>query len=354
MIRLAIDAMGGDQGPQVVIPGISYARKICKDVFFLIYGNPNVLEPLIAQHLGGFKDYKLIATEQIIPNDMLPSVALRKRDSSMRLAVEAVKSGEAEAVVSSGNTGAYMAISKVLLRTLPGIDRPAIAKTLPTLNGASLMLDLGANVDCAPMQLVQFALMGQIYAQKVFKIACPSVALLNIGAENQKGNSVIQAANQMIRETACLIDYHGYIEGDEIFTGRNNVIVTDGFTGNVALKTAEGTYKVIQSTLKEQLMASWMGRLGGLLCMPAMRRVKQRFDPSVSNGAPLLGLNGIAVKSHGSADTIGFAYAIKVAVEMVQARIHAHLGAGLTHHMAALTQLSANNGTNPVLTKQEA
>ncbi|MGH6959775.1 MAG: phosphate acyltransferase PlsX, partial [Dongiaceae bacterium] len=247
-----------------------------------------------------------------------PSVALRSgRGSSMRLACDAVRDGEAAGVVSAGNTGALMAIAKFVLKTLPGIDRPAIASYFPTIRGESVMLDLGANVECDANNLVQFAVMGNVFARTVLGVLEPTIGLLNVGSEELKGHEAVREANALLRNTPLPGRFHGFVEGDDIAKGTVDVFVTDGFTGNITIKTIEGTAKLYSEFLRHTLKTSMLSRLGYLLARPALNGLRVRLDPRRYNGAIFLGLNGIAVKSHGGTDALGFANAIGVAVDMV-------------------------------------
>jgi glycerol-3-phosphate acyltransferase PlsX len=255
--------------------------------------------------------------ERISSNDK-PSTAIKSgRNSSMRLAIDAVQEGEASCVVSAGNTGALMAIAKYVLKTLPGIDRPAIATFFPTLRGECCMLDLGANVQCDANNLVQFAVMGEVFARTVLGFEQPTIGLLNIGVEDLKGNEEVREAAAILRDSDLPIAFRGFVEGDDIGAGTVDVVVTDGFTGNVALKTAEGTINFYTKMLKQAFLSSWIARIGYFLARGAINNLRNKMDPRRYNGAMLLGLNGIVVKSHGGTDAVGFANAIGVAADMV-------------------------------------
>jgi glycerol-3-phosphate acyltransferase PlsX len=288
------------------------------DLRFQIFGPEAAIAPL----LGRLPNLAAVAsvhhTSEAISGDAKPSLALRTgRRSSMRLAIDAVAEGRADGVVSAGNTGALMALAKFVLKTLPGIDRPAIASFFPTQRGESVMLDLGANVDCDPDNLVQFALMGDVFARTVLGLVEPSVGLLNVGSEDLKGNDVVRRAGARLRGAMTPIRFHGFVEGDDIAAGTVDVVVTDGFTGNIAVKTAEGTAKLFREFLEEAFRHSLAARIGYLFARGALRRLRTRIDPRRYNGAIFLGLNGIAVKSHGSTDALGFANAIGVAADMM-------------------------------------
>lgn len=316
-LTISLDGMGGDHAPDIVVRGAAVARERLPSAYFLFYGDETRLRPLIAEEplLAGCCEIR--HTDQAISNDDKPSVALRNgKQSSMRLAIDAVKSGEAACAVSAGNTGALMAMAMFGLRTLPGIDRPAISSFFPTLRGESCMLDLGANVDCNADNLVQFAVMGEVFARTVLGIAKPTIGLLNIGVEDMKGRDDVKAAANILRESTLPIEFKGFIEGDDITKGAVDVVVTDGFTGNVALKTAEGTSKLISTFMREAFQSSFLAKIGYLFAGSAIKKLRLRLDPRRYNGAVFLGLNGIVVKSHGGTDAIGFANAIGVAADM--------------------------------------
>jgi glycerol-3-phosphate acyltransferase PlsX len=316
-ITIALDAMGGDRAPGMVVKGAEIALRRHPDVHFLLFGAEDEVLPLLAKqpHLG--KAVTLHHTSETVADDAKPSLALRAgRQSSMRLAIEAVAEGRADGVVSAGNTGALMAIAKFVLKMLPGIDRPAIASFFPTRRGESVMLDLGANVECDAENLVQFALMGDVFARTVLGLAEPTVGLLNVGSEDLKGNDAVRAASARLRDTVTPIRFYGFIEGDDIAAGTVDVVVTDGFTGNVAIKTAEGTVKLFGEFLEAAFRHSLPARIGYLFARSALRKLRMRSDPRHYNGAIFLGLGGIAVKSHGSTDAFGFANAIAVAIDM--------------------------------------
>jgi len=312
--------MGGDDAPQMVLKGANIACKRFPDAHYLLFGDEQRLRPLLKKAHKLAKRCSIRHTEETVPNDMKPSVALRQgRQSSMRLAIDAVRDGEAAGVVSAGNTGALMAMAKISLRMLAGIDRPAIASFFPTMRGESVMLDLGANVECDATNLVQFAVMGSVFARTVLGVREPSIGLLNVGTEEMKGHEEVRGAAQILRAATHLPGtFHGFIEGDDIARGIVDVVVTDGFTGNVALKSIEGTVKLYGHFLRHSFKSSWMAGLGYLMARPALNALRARLDPRRYNGAIFMGLNGICVKSHGGTDAFGFANAIGVAVDMVQ------------------------------------
>ncbi len=316
-LTLALDAMGGDQAPGMVIDGAELARIRFPAVDFLIFGDEARIRPLLDRHKALAERTTLHHTDEVVKNEDKPSVALRAgRNSSMRLAIEAVKEGKAAGVVSAGNTGALMAMAKLALRMLPGIDRPAIASFFPTERGESCMLDLGANVECDAENLVQFAIMGDMFARAVLGIPKPTIGLLNVGTEEMKGHDEVRKAGIILREGKVPVEFYGFVEGDDITAGTVDVVVTDGFTGNVALKTAEGTARLYTNFIRASFKSSLLAKLGYLLSRGALRKVRERTDPRRYNGAVFLGLNGIAVKSHGSTDSLGFANAIGVANDM--------------------------------------
>lgn len=317
-LTIALDAMGGDKAPGIVVRGANIARQRHPEVSFLLVGRQDEID----QHLKKLPKLAAVSTvlhtDQKVASETKPSVALRSgRQSSMRLGIDAVKEGRAEAVVSAGNTGALMAMAKLALRTMPGIDRPAIASFFPTHRGESVMLDLGANVQCNAENLVEFSIMGRAFARAVLGVTQPSHALLNVGSEEIKGHEALQDARAVLNR----LDpdgFKGFVEGDDLSRGTVDVIVTDGFTGNVALKTAEGTAKLINEFLNRTFRSSLFASLGYLLARQAMQKLRKRLDPRRYNGAVFLGLNGIVVKSHGGTDALGFAHAISVAVDMVK------------------------------------
>jgi len=311
--------MGGDHAPRSVLRGANIAMKRFPNAEFLLYGDEARIEPLLRRMQRLKKGAEIIHTPDVVAADAKAGVALRTgRNTSMRKSIEAVRDGRASGIVSAGNTGALMAMSKAVLKTLPGIDRPAMASFFPTPVGESVMLDLGANIDCSSQNLVQFAVMGEIFARTVLGILSPSVGLLNVGAEEMKGNDELREANAVLKGDQYGLNYHGFIEGDDIAAGAVDVVVADGFSGNVALKTAEGTARLIGEFLKQSFKSSLFSVIGYLFARRALRKLRARLDPRRYNGAVFLGLNGIAIKSHGGSDALGFATAIGVAVDMIQ------------------------------------
>ncbi|MBL8836014.1 MAG: phosphate acyltransferase PlsX [Alphaproteobacteria bacterium] len=335
-VIIAIDAMGGDDAPGMVIDGLKLAQQRAPDARYLIFGDSARIDPLLARQaeLAGVCEVR--HTSEAVSNDAKPSAALRSgRQTSMRLAIDAVRDGHAGGVVSAGNTGALMAMAKVVLRMLPGIHRPAIGSFFPTLRGESAMLDLGANVECDAENLVQFAIMGDVFARTVLGLANPSIGLLNVGAEELKGHEYLRAAAAMIRDGNLPLNFHGFIEGDDIAAGTVDVVVTDGFTGNVALKMAEGTARLYAGFLRGAFESSIVARIGYVLARRAIEKVRQRTDPRRYNGAMFLGLNGIVVKSHGGTDAIGFANAVGVAIDLLRNRVNDRIRTELERVTAA-------------------
>ena len=310
--------MGGDNAPQIIVDGAAQAKIRHPHVKFSFFGNKIKLLPLITSS-EALKESEIVHTDETIDSNDKPSIAVRKgRNSSMGMAIQSVKSGKADAIVSAGNTGALMAMAKLFLRPIEGINRPAIAAYFPTITGESCMLDLGANIDCDAKNLVQFAFMGQAFANIVMGVDNPSISLLNIGEEEQKGLDYIKEASQILSDLKSQINYAGFIEGDKIAQGISDVIIADGFSGNVSLKTAEGTALLVTSYLKKALSSSLSSKIGYLFAKKAINNFRLQMDPRKYNGAVFLGLNAVAVKSHGGTDAFGFANAICVAVDMVK------------------------------------
>lgn len=312
--------MGGDGAPKIVLKGASRARERFPNARFLVFGDEAEIGPVL-ERLPRLKDaVSLVHTTNHIAGDAKPSAALRTgRGSSMWQAIEAVHTGVADGVVSAGNTGALMAIAKFTLKMPAGISRPAMAGSMPTLKNECVMLDLGANIDCDAQNLVQFAFMGALFAGAVLGLPRPRVGLLNVGAEELKGHDVVRGAHAALRALeGAPFEYAGFIEGNDIAAGVVDVVVTDGFTGNVALKTIEGTSRLYSDFLRNAFRSSWLSRLGYLLARPALDKLRARVDPRRYNGAVFLGLNGVVVKAHGGSDALAFASAIGVALDMVQ------------------------------------
>jgi len=316
-IKISLDAMGGDHAPEIVVEGAAEAKVRYPDIEFIFFGNKKSLYPLIGSK-HNLSESEIVHTMEFIkPNDKPSNVIRRGANTSMALAIKSVKN-QSSAMVSAGNTGALMAFSKLFLKTISDINRPAIAACFPTKRGEVCMLDLGANIECDKNNLIQFALMGQAFAKIVIGIKNPKVSLLNIGEEEIKGLSYIQEASEILKNLNKIINYCGYVEGDRITDGLVDVIVTDGFTGNIALKTAEGTASFFTNSLKESLKKSIFSKLGYFLAKKSLEGFRAHMDPRKYNGAVFLGLNGVVVKSHGGTDSFGFANAIGVAYDMAK------------------------------------
>ena len=337
MITVAIDCMGGDHGARVTVPAaMSFVDEI-EDARVLLVGLPEAVESELKRH--GARTGERIQVRpapEVVAMDEAPASALRgKRESSMRIAIDAVKNQDAHACVSAGNTGALMAMSRFVLKMLPGIERPAIASFLPTMRGHTCVLDLGANVDCTAEHLLQFAVMGSSLISAVDRIDRPSVGLLNIGEEEIKGNEVVKQAAELLRNSG--LNFYGNIEGTDIYKGTTDVIVCDGFVGNVALKTSEGLAQMLAAYLREEFGRNLLTRISGAMALPVINAFRRRVDHRRYNGASLLGLKGIVVKSHGSADSFGFRFAIQRAYE--EAR-HDVLR-GISDRMSTINQRAA-------------
>ncbi len=319
-LTIALDAMGGDRGADMVIPGADIARLRYPDIHFLLFGDENIIKPLLKQYPRLEAVSEVVHTDVAIDMDAKPSQALRKgrRVSSMWQAVDAVRHGKASLVVSAGNTGALMVMAKVILKTMTNIERPALAAIWPTLRGESIVLDVGATIGADSRQLVDFAVMGEAMARAVFSLEQPLVGLLNVGAEEVKGLDEVKEAGRRLREANLPMKYYGFVEGDDLGKGTVDVVVTEGFTGNIALKTAEGTARQIAEYLREAMSRTLFSKIGYLLAQGAFRILKQKMDPRSVNGGVFLGLNGIVVKSHGGTDAKGFASAVDLGVDMAR------------------------------------
>ena len=324
-VTIAIDAMGGDHGTHVTVPAaVEYLRKNPNDTIVLVGIADSIEAELRTLKVSAGPRLRIHAASEVVGMDESPQVVMRnKKDSSMRVAINLVKDGEASACVSAGNTGALMATARYVLKTLPGIDRPAIASYLPTNKGQICMLDLGANTDCNAEHLLQFAIMGSTLVTALEHKPNPSVGLLNIGSEDIKGNEVVKQAAQLLRESD--LNFYGNVEGNDIFKGTTDLVVCDGFVGNVALKTAEGVAKMMGGFLREGFNQNLLTRFAALVSMPVLNAFKRRLDPRRYNGASFLGLKGIVVKSHGSADDFAFLCAIERAAEEARGGMLQHI-----------------------------
>jgi len=335
--RIAIDAMGGDTGPAAIVGGVARAHRKDATLQFLLFGDEKVVREELNRHGGLERAVTIIHTPESIAATEKPSQAIRRaKTTSMGLSINAVKDGQADAAVSGGNTGALMAMSKLALRTMPGIDRPALAALLPTLGDHDcVMLDLGANTECDVQNLVQFAVMGSAYARTVLGVSKPRVKLLNIGTEELKGTDELKAAAALLRDADYLaFRFDGFTEGDQLSRGNVDVVVTDGFSGNIALKTAEGTARFVTDLLRRAFKSSLRSKAGFALSKPALNLLKHHLDPNNHNGAVFLGLNGLVVKSHGGANPKGVANAVAVAASMVRNDITRKIGDDLDNFRA--------------------
>ncbi|CAN5917805.1 phosphate acyltransferase PlsX [soil metagenome] len=329
-IVLALDGMGGDRAPEVIVDGANIARKRYPGTSFLLFGDPARLKPLVDKHKRLSQALEIVAAEDAVLAEDKPSFALRRRrKSSMWLAVEAVAQARATAVVSAGNTGALLAISMVALRMIEGAHRPALASLLPTARGECVMLDLGANLECDADNLAEFAVMGSVFAQVLQGVDKPRVGLLNVGSEELKGHEELRQAAAWLRREGSPVNFSGFVEGNDIGTGEIDVVVTDGFTGNVALKAIEGTAKLYSQYVRNVFQTSTFAKIGYLFASGAFVKMRERVDPRRYNGGVFLGLDGVSVKSHGGTDALGFAYAIGMAVDLVRYEYKPKLVEGL-------------------------
>ncbi|ABK44153.1 phosphate:acyl-[acyl carrier protein] acyltransferase [Magnetococcus marinus MC-1] len=344
-VRIALDAMGGDNAPRAVIEGMLEVQKKRPEVVFTLVGIESRIRQELEQ-MGVEEDgFRIWHASEVVEMDEKPAVALRtKKDSSMRVGANLVKENQVDAFVSAGNTGALMATAKFVLKTLRGIDRPAIASVIPAVGGETLMLDLGANVDCSSEHLCQFALMGSIFANAVLGVRAPRVGLLNIGEEDTKGNEQVRDAGEQLKaRSATLIpggSYVGNVEGTDIFKDTVDVVVCDGFVGNVSLKSIEGTAKMLTHYLRGAFTKNWKTKLMYLIARPALRCFRDEMDPRKHNGAILLGLNGVVVKSHGGADSVAYAHAIHVAVDLAEKQVTKRIRDAVAKFRAEGTQPS--------------
>ncbi|HKD21305.1 MAG TPA: phosphate acyltransferase PlsX [Rhizomicrobium sp.] len=321
-LTVSIDAMGGDAGPSVVVAALARTAVRHPAVKFLLHGDEAELKPLFAKRAKLLSRIDIRHTAERVRMEDKPSQALRRgRNSSMWRSIESVEKGEAQVAISAGNTGALMAMAMFQLRTLDGIDRPAIAALWPTKRGQSVVLDVGANVASDAQQLVDFAIMGEAFARAILGLERPTVGILNVGAEDVKGNEAVRGAAHILRTVKLPIEFCGFVEGDDIAEGTVDVIVTDGFTGNIALKTAEGTAKLVAHFLRTALRRSITGRIGAVIAGGALNTLRRKLDPRAANGGIFLGLNGVVVKSHGGTDAMGFASALDMAIDMAKAEV---------------------------------
>ncbi len=365
---LALDAMGGDHGPEIVIPGAALSLRRHPELTFLICGDEKRIRPVLDRYPELCGRMRVVHTELAVGMQDKPSQALRRaKGTSMWLALDAVKRAEAQAAVSAGNTGALMALSRLILRPMAGIERPALAAQWPTLRGESIVLDVGANIGASARQLVEFAFMGAALATAHFGIEAPTVGLLNVGVEEIKGNEEVKQAHAWLKQAALEPEagqprptasstslgpvrlpfkYHGYVEGDQIGQGVVDVVVVEGFAGNIAIKTAEGTAKQMASYLRDAMSQSLLTKAGALLAKNGFAGLKSKIDPRRVNGAALLGLNGITIKSHGATDAFGFASAIDLGYEMADSNLIAHLATAIGTIAANLESLAEASGSN--------
>lgn len=322
---IALDAMGGDFGPEVVIPAAAQVVRKHSNLHIILVGNEDILRVCAKEKnipIGDNLEIKH-ASEVVEMHDE-PGLAIRKKkDSSMRVAINLVHEGKAQAMVSAGNTGALMGTAKFVLKTVPGIDRPAICTTIPSITGHTHMLDLGANVDCSAGNLFQFAVMGSVLAEAIDNTENPRVGLLNIGSEEKKGNAQVKEANAHL--ATAPINYIGYVEGDDIYNGSVDVVVCDGFVGNISLKTSEGVARMISHFMKEEFTRSLYNKIAAIIAMPVLNALRKRIDPRAYNGASMLGLSGIVIKSHGSADIFSYANAIEIALLEIEKSVPQHI-----------------------------
>lgn len=347
-LTIALDCMGGDRAPQIVIEGADRVAQTNLNVHFLFFGDSKKISPIInhCRYLKG--RYTLIHTTDFIAADEKPSAALRRStNSSMRLAIDAIKDEKADVMISAGNTGALMAIAKIVLRPLPSIDRPAIVTSIPNRkHRGTVFLDMGANVECDAEVLFQFAIMGHAFAKAVLKIDNPQIGILNVGSEELKGHDNVRNVATMLRNSDLKNHFYGYVEGDDITKGTVDVVVTDGFTGNITLKAIEGTAKLMQGIVKEGLSSSVWSKIGYLLASASLSKSAKTMDPRLHNGAMLVGLNGVVVKSHGGTDALGFSNAIKVAISLVENKINEQISNELISAAESIKVATSQNSAS--------
>ncbi len=334
---ISIDAMGGDHGPPVVVPGIALAAAEAASLRFVLHGDETAISAELAKHAALKERVEIRHSDRVVAMDEKPAQALRRgKGTSMWSAIESVKAGEAAAAVSAGNTGALMAISLLILRMSVDVERPCLVVQWPGVRGVTTVLDVGANVECDAERLVEFAILGEAFHRAAHGIAKPTVGLLNVGSEEMKGHEEVRQANAILRSGKFELDYRGFVEGDELFQNKVDVVVTDGFTGNVALKTAEGAARYISGELRSALMGSLTGKLGALLARSGLMKFREKLSPDAA--APLLGLNGVVVKSHGGASPRDIAAAIRMAAKLAQSDFAAEIERNMTRLTAAVAE----------------
>lgn len=352
---ISIDGMGGDAGCPMVVEGLERFAKTWSEARFLLHGDETQLKRALDAAPSARACTEIRHTDKFVAMDAKPGQALRQgKGSSMWNAIEAVKHGEAAAAVSAGNTGALMAMSKLILRTVPGVHRPALCASWPTPEGFCAVLDLGADITADAEQLVEFGIMGEAYARAVHHKENPSIGLLNIGSEDIKGSDVLKAAAALMKNCGHEVNYVGFVEGDDISSGAADVVVTDGFTGNIALKSAEGAAKLMAHFLKSSLKSSVWGMLGAMIARPALKRFQNRVDPRNVNGAVFLGLNGVVVKSHGGTDAQGYEQAVRVAAEMASSRFMEEVAANIKRLGEVMTASDGDSANPPKSTTEAA
>ena len=332
---LSVDAMGGDSAPQVVIDGLDQFLQGQTGISILLHGHEGHLEPLLAEAPRVAEACELRHCDGLVSMSDKPSQALRKRDSSMWKTIEAVRDGDAQASISAGNTGALMAMSMMLLRRMDGVHRPAMTALWPTQRGRIVVLDVGANLEADGNQLMTYAIMGEAYARAIRGVEHPSIGILNVGSEEQKGHEEVRRAAELIKTSGLDLNYKGFVEGNDISAGTVDVVVTDGFSGNIALKTAEGTARLVASFLREALTSSTIAKAGALMASGGLKKLRERMDPSSVNGGVLLGLNGVSVKSHGGTDAKGFATALTLAADLARSDFKSEVAANLARVQAS-------------------
>ncbi len=352
---LAIDAMGGDHAPDTIVAGLDIAAERHPKARFLLVGDEAKLAPLLAIHKRAAALCTVRHAPDVIGNDIKPTAALRLRRASLRIAIDAVAAGQATGVVSAGNTGAILALAQVVIRPMQGISRPAMAAIGPSAGGDVVLLDLGANIACDSRNLVEFAVMGDVFARTVLGLTAPTIGLLNVGSEELKGDDRVRQAADVLRRSHLAPQFHGFVEGHDITAGTVDVVVTDGFTGNVALKTGEGALKLMGDMLRQVFTGSLAGKIAYLLVRPGLERLREWLDPRRYNGAVLLGLNGVVVKSHGGTDAQGFAHAVDVAMDMVVHRFNDRIRIGMQqiHTISEQSSDQIRDGGDPRLAVAE-